>query len=277
MRVFICGARGSTPAPGAAFARYGGHTSCVALARSQADKPTLLIDAGTGIRNASRLLDDGPFRGTILLGHLHWDHTEGLPFFTSGDNDGSEVRVLMPDQGDPKALFERFMSPPFFPIGPSGLRGKWSFRAIEEGEHEIEGFSVLAKEVPHKGGRTFGLRISDGPATLAYVSDHSPTALGPGLDGLGELHDTVLELARDADVLIHDAQHTAEEFPKVAHYGHSSIDYAVSIAEAAGVRRLLLFHHSPARTDDELDAIVASLPQTSVTVEAATEGACMEL
>ena len=97
------------------------------------------------------------------------------------------------------------MRPPYFPIEPTELRGNWTFATIAPGEHEIEGFEVLAREIPHKGGRTFGYRVSDGHATLAYLPDHSPTALGPGEDGWGEYHPAALELARDADVLVHDS------------------------------------------------------------------------
>jgi phosphoribosyl 1,2-cyclic phosphodiesterase len=208
---------------------------------------------------------------------MHWDHTEGLPFFTSGDNDGAHVKVLMPDQGDPVTLLERFMSPPFFPIPPSGLRGEWTFDVLQEGKHEIEGYQILARAIPHKGGLTLGFRISDGSGVLAYASDHSPTSKGPGPSGLGEIHEDILELARDATVLIHDAQHTAQEFPPVAHFGHSSIEYAVALAEAAGVERLLLFHHSPARTDHEMDGVLEGLSQASVKVEAAVEGSHLDL
>lgn len=141
MRVTFCGVRGSTPAPGPEFVRYGGNTSCVAISRGDAD-PHLLLDAGTGLARVTRLLDGRPFVGTLLLGHLHWDHTHGLPFFSSGDHPGAVVRLLLPAQapGTAEELLARAMSPPHFPIAPGGLRGDWSFDAIEEGAHEIEGF-----------------------------------------------------------------------------------------------------------------------------------------
>src|SRR5688572_18271729 len=169
MRVVICGARGSTPAPGSEYVRYGGHTACVALARD-GERPTLVIDAGTGLTRLSKILDGQAFRGTILLGHLHWDHTHGLPFFAAGDRSDSRVRLLMPADGDPQELLARVISPPHFPIGPDELEGSWSFERIGEGEHEIEGFSVLALEVPHKGGVTLGYRISDGESAVTYLS-----------------------------------------------------------------------------------------------------------
>ena len=81
MRVHLCGVRGSTPAPGSEFVRYGGHTSCLALCRDGEPAPSLILDAGTGIRTVTALLVGRAFTGTILLTHLHWDHVQGLPFF----------------------------------------------------------------------------------------------------------------------------------------------------------------------------------------------------
>lgn len=282
MRIHICGARGSTPAPGPAFVRYGGHTSCLALAHD-GEPPSLLLDAGTGLRRVWELLDGHPFDGSVLLGHLHWDHTHGLPFFRAGDHAGARVDVHLPAQplpgrdgpADPEAVLAVGMQPPNFPIRPADLRGAWRFHAIEEGTHELEGFTVLAREIPHKGGRTFGYRVSDASGTLAYLSDHHPSALGPGPEGFGPYHDAATELADGVDLLVHDAQYTTEEFAERASFGHSAAPYAVGLAAACRVRRLLLFHHDPARTDDELDELVATLPTRGVDVLAAVEGAAL--
>ena len=276
MRIVLCGVRGSTPSPGPQFVRYGGNTSCVALSHSS-EAPTLVLDGGTGLQQLAPRLKGSAFRGTILLTHLHWDHTHGLPFFSSGDRDDASVSLVMPAQGDPVTLLERVISPPHFPITPSQLRGDWRFSSIEPGEHSIEGFSVQALEIPHKGGTMLGYRVSDGAASLAYMCDHSPIAFGPGPHGFGEYHSNACTLAQGADLLIHDAQHTAEEFPAVASFGHSAIDYAVGLAESCEVPRLLLFHHSPARTDDELDRIEASWQGRTVKVEAAREQMVIDL
>jgi phosphoribosyl 1,2-cyclic phosphodiesterase len=141
----------------------------------------------------------------------------------------------------------------------------------------MEGFGVLALDIPHGGGRTFGFRVWDGSATVAYLSDHSPVVLGPGNDGFGALHDAALALADGVDLLIHDSQHTAEEFPAKAFLGHSSVEYAIGLARAANARRLLLFHHDPDRTDDEIDALVAAHRARGLTVEAAAEGSEIQL
>lgn len=280
MRIHMCGVRGSTPAVGSDFARVGGNTSCVAVAHDNDVVPRLLLDAGTGLRAASALLGEQGFRGSILLGHLHWDHTQGLPFFRAGDRPDAVVRLLLPDQGVPAVeLIRRFMSPPSFPIDPTELLGEWSFETIDEGHHVIEDFEVFGREIPHKGGRTFGYRISDGHSTLAYLSDHGPAGvLGPGFDGLGPYHEAAVDLCDGVDLLIHDAQYTAAELPQRADYGHSAADYAVELARRAGAARVLLFHHDPARTDDEVDAIEEGLQtDDGLIVEAAREGAVIRL
>jgi len=279
VKVHVLGVRGSTPAPGRAFARYGGNTSCVAVS-SDDGLPTLVLDAGTGLRHLGTLLGDAPFRGALLLGHLHWDHTHGLPFSRAVDHDGASVRLCLPDQGDGSAaadVLRRAMSPPHFPIGPEGLRGSWTFEGLAPGTHHLGGFDVLALDIPHKGGRTFGYRVSDGSSSVAYLSDHGPAALGPGPDGWGPYHETAMALAADVDLLVHDAQHTSSELPSRVSFGHSAADYPVHLADRAGAKAVLLFHHDPNRTDDEVDSIVVSFADAAVPVAAAIEGSTLTL
>ncbi|MGF1668594.1 MAG: MBL fold metallo-hydrolase [Acidimicrobiia bacterium] len=275
MRIHLCGVRGSTPAPGIQFAEVGGNTSSVAIVHGDEDRPRLILDAGTGIRAVDALLGGHPFAGSILLGHLHWDHTHGLPFFRGADRCDASTNLLVPDQGAPAIdLLRRFMSPPSFPIEPTDLQGSWTFASIDEGLHTIEGFEVLARQIPHKGGRTFGYRISDGQSSFAYLSDHGPAgALGPGPDGWGPYHQAALDLCTGVDLLIHDAQHTSEELAAQASYGHSAVDYPVALAERCDVPRVLLFHHAPGRTDADVRAIEAALATANgVEVRAAREG-----
>lgn len=273
----IGGSRGSTPAPGADFVRYGGQTSCVAIARD-GEQPALVLDAGTGLRTLTRMLGGTLFRGTILIGHLHWDHTHGIPFFRAGDQPGARVRVMIPAQGgDPAEVMARALGPPHFPVRIDELNGEWALEGIEPGDYQIEGFSVQAREIPHKRTRTFGFRVSDGTTTIAYLSDHAPQNVGAGPDGFGEYHDTARELAAGVDLLIHDAQYTPEEFDERADFGHTTPQYAIGLARAAGARSVLLFHHDPDRTDEQLDRLLATVSPDGVDVDVAAEGAIIDL
>jgi ribonuclease BN (tRNA processing enzyme) len=280
LQIDFCGVRGSLPAAGIEYVRYGGHTSCLALTADGAAAPALILDAGTGVRRAITLLAGAPFDGTILLSHLHWDHTMGLPFFSAGDREDARVTVTLPEQQsgvDAATVLGGLMKPPYFPVGPTELRGRWSCQSISPGEHEVEGFAVLAREIPHKGGRTFGYRISDGHCTITYMPDHNPTSFGPGEDGFGVYHPAALELARDADLLVHDAQLLPAELDAEGDFGHAVADYPVALAERAGARSVALFHHRLNRTDDALDELAARLARDVPAVSVATEGVVLHL
>ncbi|HEY3842680.1 MAG TPA: MBL fold metallo-hydrolase [Acidimicrobiales bacterium] len=290
MRVYVCGTRGSTPAPGPEFVRYGGHTSCLALAPGADgdgtdDRPTLLLDAGTGIRRVSAVLGERPFEGTIMLTHLHWDHVQGIPFFRNGDHEGARVTLLMPPQDDGAAaedVLARMMSPPLFPIRPGELRGHWTFDLLPpavfgESGLAVEDFTVTAREVPHKGGRTVGYRVTDGHATIAYLPDHCPTVVGPGPDSWGDYHPAALELARDVDVLFHDSQLVSEELAAQASFGHAAADYAVELGRRAGARKVVLFHHRPDRIDHDIDEIVRRFSSAPIEVVGAAEETVLTL
>lgn len=280
MQITLCGTRGSTPAPGRDFVRYGGHTSCLAITADGAAVPELLLDAGTGIREVTGLLAGRPFLGTIALTHLHWDHFQGLPFFAGGDRDDARIWLLLPAPAGgagAEAALERAMSPPSFPITPRQLRGDWSFSGLEPGAVRLGPLTLLAREIPHKGGRTFGYRVSDSHAAIAYLPDHDPAELGPGPDGLGVYHDAALELADGADVLMHDSFWYAEDFDPARTFGHAAAEYAIGLAAAAGASRVLLLHHRPDRTDAELDKLAAGLHDGAVPTSLAADGEVIRL
>jgi Beta-lactamase superfamily domain/Collagen triple helix repeat (20 copies) len=338
MRIHVCGVRGSTPAPGRDFLRYGGHTSCLALAHDGRD-PVLVLDAGTGLRRVAPLLGGQAFDGTILLTHLHWDHVQGLPFFGAGDRDDARVTLRLPAlegegsssagrrpdvvgapgaegrrgaggapgvpgaegrrgaggapgapgavgrrgaggaPGAPGAveILGRAMSPPHFPITPRGLRGDWSFSTLMPGHFKAEGFTVEAREVPHKGGRTLGYRVSDGTCAIAYIPDHCPTVLGPGPEGWGEYHLAAMELAAGVDLLVHDSFLLAEEVAAEAAFGHAAAEYAVGLGQRGGAKRVMLAHHKPDRTDEELDALALRFAGKGAGVTVAVEGGILDL
>jgi len=256
----------------------GGQTSCVAIGED-GQPPTLVLDAGTGLRNLSALLGGNAFSGTIILGHLHWDHIMGLPFFTAGDRPDAHVRLLLPEQGlDPVEVLSRVMAPPLFPITPLDLRGTWQFSTYGEGKLDVGPFSILAREIPHTGGRTMGLRVSDGRSAIAYLSDHSPHDIGPGADGLGDLHSAAIELATDVDVLIHDAQYTTAELPSRSGWGHAAAQYCVTLARHCNAKRVMLFHHDPTRTDAQVHSLRDELAAINrVEVEIAIENSTITL
>ena len=248
MRLDLLGVRGSTAAPGPDFVRYGGHTSCIAVTRDGASVPTLVLDAGTGLRSLTRRLDGAAYDGAVLLSHLHWDHVQGLPFFAAGDRDDARVDLYVPAQGGASGrdLLAQTLSPPAFPITPEGLRGTWGFHAWEGGARDVEGFTVGAVDIAHKGGRTFGYRVERDGASMAYLPDHAPAAgTSPEL----------LHLLEGVDLLVHDAQFLDGERPVAVDYGHATVQDAIALAVECRARALLLFHHSPSRTDDALDEI----------------------
>jgi phosphoribosyl 1,2-cyclic phosphodiesterase len=233
------------------------------------DKPTLLLDAGTGIRSASAMLHGDAFQGTILVSHLHWDHVQGLPFFPAADRPEAKVRMYVPAQGgrSGRDLLAQLMSPPGFPIEPEGLIGDWVFDVVDAGTTTLEGFAVTAVDVEHKGGRTFGFVLEDDGHRVGYVPDHAP-AVG--------VSDALLEALDGVDVLIHDAQFLEWERPRARDYGHATVDDAVHLAEKVGARTVVLFHHGPHRTDDALDTMADVVP-TELDVVTAAEGMVLDL
>jgi phosphoribosyl 1,2-cyclic phosphodiesterase len=245
------GVRGSTPCAGPQYARYGGHSSCVSV---EADgQPPIVFDLGTGLRAYGEHLGVVPFRGTALLSHLHWDHVQGLPFFGPLHHPDSELTVHGPHHDESlAATFARLMSPPFFPITPDGLRGRVRFADTTDDDFPVGLAKVRSRWVRHVGP-TLGFRVDWNGCSVAYVPDHGPGCTTDHTDDF--VPQEVLELCDGVDVLIHDAQHTADEFAPKRHWGHSTVDYALHVAREAGARRLVLFHHDPSHGDDALDGI----------------------
>lgn len=248
------GVRGSTPCHGPEIMKYGGNTSCVSVDIPGADP--ILFDLGTGLRYFGATQPaDRPFDGTCLLSHLHWDHIQGVPFFAPLLRDGSRIAVYAPRQDDGKSVADVFaetIRPPLFPVELGMLPGDIRFHDVLDDEFALgvdESIRVVSRQIPHVGP-TVGYRVEWNGVSVVYVSDHQMP-----VDGSMSATESALELCDDADLLIHDAQYTPDEFAKKRDWGHCTVDYAVWLAAESGAKRLALFHHDPSHDDDRLDEL----------------------
>ena len=258
MKLKVWGARGSVPAPGPHMNRYGGNTSCVELTLPSGE--TLILDAGTGIRTLGVDLTPSP-RINLLLTHLHLDHIQGLMFFAPCFRAESTITIWGP--ASPEASLEdriaRYISAPLSPVEIKELPCSVSFRDTPASEWELGGVTIRAEAVTHRGP-TLGYRISDGTTTVAYIPDHEP-ALGSSLDRLEPEWISGFDLAREADLLIHDCQYTDEEYPAHIGWGHSALSDTLTFARRVEAKRVMLFHHDPLHSDEFLDGLYESATQ----------------
>jgi phosphoribosyl 1,2-cyclic phosphodiesterase len=277
VNVTFYGVRGSTPCSCATNHRYGGNTACVAIESPGSDP--IILDLGTGLRFWGDTLPlDGSLRAHALVTHLHWDHVQGLPFFVPLHVPGAQLDIYGPveDGLSLEEAFGEFMRPPYFPVRVGDLAGDIRFHSLADGDHAIGDAKVRAQSVAHVGP-TLGYRVEMQGLSVVYISDHQQP-----LDGGLDIAPSVLELCDGADLLIHDAQFTPEEFVLKAHWGHCTVDYAVHIAKEAGVKRLALFHHDPSHDDECLDLLLSQAQATAAQrgageVLAATEGLTLTL
>jgi len=244
--------RGSTPCHGDDTRRYGGNTSCVGL--EVPGEAPLVFDLGTGLRYCgAKVPETGPFHGTCLLTHMHWDHVQGLPFFVPTLRPDSHFDIYGPIQEDGRSVrevFEAIIKPPMFPVSVSDLPGSFTFHDVANDDFMIGSLEVRSRLIPHIGN-TLGFRVTAGGVSVAYLSDHQMP-----IDGSHAMTPGARELCEGVDLLIHDAQYTPEEFVKKSTWGHCTIEYALWVAQECGVKTLALFHHDPTRGDDELDAVL---------------------
>jgi phosphoribosyl 1,2-cyclic phosphodiesterase len=262
--------------------RYGGNTSCVQAELS--DGSTLVLDAGTGIRSLGLSLPAGTGPLHILLTHLHLDHIQGLIFFAPMFRPESEIVIWGPAAPDAplRDRIARYISAPLMPVEIRELPCDVSFREAEGVEWSIGSARVRAESIAHRGP-TLGYRVEDAGRSLCYIPDHEP-GLGAALDDLPDEWISGLDLARDADLLIHDAQYTDAEYPEHLGWGHSPIRDLLAFGRRANAGRVLAFHHDPLHTDKMLDDICEDVTARWVamghdrgTIGLAAEGAEIEL
>lgn len=262
LSVRFWGTRGSIPSPGAATVKYGGNTPCVEVRTST--NWLIILDAGTGIRELGRSLlrnaNGTSIEGDIFLTHAHWDHIQGIPFFGPIFGRGNHFTIWGSKSLEKSVdqIVRDQMSPVVFPVTFEELDATIDFRALDEETCEGDGFAVKAIQVRHPGG-ALGYRFTDrggDGGALVYISDNELNARAKYDAIPATWRDSLVEFTRGAKVLVHDATYTQAEYQQYVGWGHSSYEDVVALAADAGVETLVLFHHKPERSDEEIDRCV---------------------
>ena len=255
MRATIWGCRGSVAAPGPDTTRYGGNTACVEVRLD--DGTVVILDAGTGLRPLGlKLQAEEVSEVHLLLSHFHLDHLIGLGFFSLLRVGGATIHLWGPTSPGESVgtLIGRYLSPPLFPVRLSEAVSRVQLHEVPSSGGWCLGSARVAADFVTHRGPTVGYRIEDGGRSLAYLPDHEP-GLRTDLRSARPSHISGYAIARRADVLLHDAQYTAEEYAHRTGWGHSSLEQVVEFARRAEVGQLIPFHHDPEHSDGDLDAM----------------------
>ena len=280
MQVTLWGTRGSLATPGPEMARYGGNTSCVGIVGREGTM--LVLDAGTGVRRLGATIPESVRRVDILLTHLHMDHIQGLGFFAPLYRPDMEAHIWGPGSVTLRlqARLMRYLSPPLFPVSLSELPCKLTLHEVPGDDVDIGEFRVTSALVCHPGP-TVGYRIAEaGGSVMTYLPDHEPALGSSRFPGLPRAWTSGGALAADADLLIHDGQYSAAEYPGHCGWGHSSLAHALDFGTLTAVKHLVPFHHDPGHTDIDLDRLLAeALAETkpACLVTPGTEGTVFAL
>jgi phosphoribosyl 1,2-cyclic phosphodiesterase len=273
MQIKFYGVRGSCPTPGKDTAKYGGNTACVLVTSANGNQ--LILDAGTGIRQLGQELKYQAPDIHILLSHNHWDHIQGFPFFIPAYLAEHNIHIYpgKTDVDHDQAILEQ-MTKSFFPVHHQELKANISVKQQHPQKQLINGFAISRHALNHPGGGS-GYIIECDNKKLAYLTDtelNSPNKLST-------TSEQWIEILRDVDLLIHDAQFLPEEMPLKCGWGHSLVGEALELATAAGVKKLLLYSHDPARTDDQIDAMMVEINSLALPLKviAAMEGSSLNV
>lgn len=277
MQITFWGVRGSYPVPGAATVRYGGQTSCVEV--RSAGGECVIVDAGTGMRQLGNKLareaNGAPGQYNVLLSHVHWDHIQGLPFFSPAYVPGTRISVyaLLTAANELDQVIGGITRHEFFPMPLEAVPAAFDFQKVEPGvDFVIGAFHITPIALNHPFG-SVGYRIDADGSSVAYVADTAPfdkvlhkQHFLSGPEPLSEddklslsaMRDALLARLRGVDTVIYDTHFLPEEYERFPHYGHSTPDQALAICQQAGVRRLVLYHHAPGHTDEQMDQVAAT-------------------
>ncbi len=284
MQLTFWGVRGSIATSGPEFSTYGGNTTCLEVTSGD---DRIILDAGTGLRalgqklmaEASQL--GAPIRTTFLFSHLHWDHIQGFPFFAPAFLPNTELNLYGPmDENGEHSLQDVLsaqMRPPSFPVTLDAMASHKSFHTIRDSDElGTGGFDIRMKALCHPQG-SLGFRIEAGGRSLCFATDTEHREDGT-------VDEALLDLARDVDLLVYDAQYTEDEYagsattgPSRKGWGHSTYVAATQIAKACGAARLALFHHDPAHADPMVAAIERDAQSYFPAAFAAREGLTIDV
>lgn len=271
MKLKFWGTRGSIPTPGKETVRYGGNTPCVEV-RLPNDR-IVIFDAGTGIRGlGEELIAKGEsVNAHLLIGHPHWDHIQGFPFFKPAFISGNELTIMGAQSRNVtlRQMIADQMNKVYFPIQLNELKAKINFVPLREGTVDIHGARLSSIYVYHPAF-ALGYRLEAMERAVVYISDNEPfdREAAKSIKNVekvivekysgekGDPNQRIFDFARGADVLIYDATYTPEEYVNRVGWGHSHYLFALKVAAEAEVKRLFLFHHDPSHSDEKIDEIV---------------------
>ncbi len=274
MKIKFFGTRGSIPVCEKGYQEFGGNTTCVAVF-GDANSDVLIFDAGTGIRKLGQELMKQEFlpgrKIVIAFSHFHWDHIQGLPFFGPAYDPSKEIHVIALgehlDIPDLKGIFAHQMESTYFPISLDNMGANFSFILKKVNKETFPDGSIKTYLHTHPGG-AHSYRLEADNKILVYATD-----IEHGLT----LDSKLIKFAKNADVLIHDAQYTPDELPNHRGWGHSSWQQAIEVAEKANIKKLYLTHHDPEHDDEFLRQVEQACQERFSNCFLAREGLQLEL